>query len=427
MRATARTGASAFSQRWRQAPGLGGLSGLSPAVEDRCDRTHRDWKPAAAGTRPGVSVERVRRVPARFRVAGVALAVVAMGTTGCGSDEQGVALLREGGAYVPSAANIPLDTADRRVMLRWVATRSGVAHRVMLRVKVEGAACDPDGREGYADGSSGVLRATTHPVDPTSGMPDERRVLSDDALVPCEAHSREEVDVALGFPVTAGTEYATVIRNADAAPPANWFSLNMLYAHRTAAGPHGLDLRRGDRNWWTGIDSREAIGFDSGDGRFQVPGGPYGQDQGRIFLPTYLIDYGGDWSGQPFYWALPANGMAIGRLAPSDRPRTVSQVVVLLSGAGTGTLEVRAGGRLLGRARVRGHGAARAPLRLTIPAGEEVEVRARVSPRGLSMPILFADPTWSDVSGGAGLPRAVGHRGGALPVRLLSPPPARGR
>lgn len=331
-----------------------------------------------------------------------------------------MALVHEGDPRAPAAANIPLDAPGTRVMLRWVAAEDGTAHRMLLRVKVEGAACDPGGRDGYAAGSGGVLEAVTYPVDPATGLPDEGVALARGRVAPCRSHSREGVAVPLGMRVTAGEEYATVVRNVHARPSANWASLNLLYADAGSAGPHARDERAPGRSWWTGLDAREVVGFDRGDGRFRVPGGPYGQDEGRIFIPTYLVDYGHRWAGQPFYWALPARGLAVGRLPAAPRDRRVTHVAVLLSGQGSGVVEVRAGGRRLGRVRVSGTGAARAPLGIILPAGQEIEVRARVGSRRLPVPVLFADPSWSRLTT-SGLPRAAGHRGGALPIRLQGP------
>jgi hypothetical protein len=352
-----------------------------------------------------------------------ALAAAAVALEGCGGDpnaSRAVTLLEEGDRRAPAAANIPLDEAGKRVLLRWVAADDGVAQRVLLRVKVEGAECEPSGREGYARGSSGVLAARMHPVAGGTGRPDESQVLATARLVPCDAHEREGVGIPVNVPVRAGQQYAIVVRNADPDPRANWFSLNMLYAAAAAAGPHGRDERAGtSRAWWTGLDPREVVGFDDGSGRFRVPGGPYGEAEGRVFLPTYLVDYGNRVVGQPFYWALPARGVAVGTLPAVSRERRVRALDVLLAGEGRGVVELRVRGTVVGRADVTGSGVARAELRATLPAGEEVEVRARVGPDRLPMPILFADPLWANISGGGGLPAAQGHRGGALPIRVI--------
>src|SRR4051812_23335792 len=75
-----------------------------------------------------------------------------------------------------SAANIALDGAQKRVLLRWVAPRDGVVTRIWMHIKTEGSRCRA-GRAGYAAGSGGRWSLTTYAVT-AGGQPDLQRPLA---------------------------------------------------------------------------------------------------------------------------------------------------------------------------------------------------------------------------------------------------------
>jgi hypothetical protein len=302
-----------------------------------------------------------------------------------------------------SAANIPLTSGDRRVMTRWLARQSGVAETLYIRVKVEGAqACRPDGRDGYAAGSSGVLVATTHPVN-KAGRPVSSVVLAQSRLTPCNAEVGESIALPLDIPVRAGDELATVVRNAHQRPQENYFSTNHLYVPATAAGASGEDVREVDSAapaGWPELDPREAVGYsDDGGATWELPGGPYGESEGRVFLPTYIVRYSdGRSSGQPYYYALPSRGEVTMSYPPRGRAWAAVAIQANTTGPGAATAVLLVDGRARAQARLAGPGIARAridPVR--IAADAQVTIRVLTGPAGLSLPTLFADRVWADI------------------------------
>ena len=140
-----------------------------------------------------------------------------------------------------SAANIALDTARKRVLLRWVANDSGRLRRLYVRVKVEGSRCS-SGRKGYAAGSGGTAQAIVYPTRP-DGRPDTTRELARASVEPCDAHRGESLGFPLSLDVEAGDELATVVRNIDPQAERNWFSLNFLYEREGLVGPNARNER----------------------------------------------------------------------------------------------------------------------------------------------------------------------------------------
>lgn len=183
-----------------------------------------------------------------------------------------------------SSGNIPIN-ATRQAANVWVAKRNGTVVKLRFHIKTEGSQCR-SGRTGYAAGTSGILRATTRPVNPDGTWGDP---VAEEEFVPCERDAGETTYVNLNLPVAAGDAYVTVVRNADQFPGINWFSMNYL--------------RSGTRLYPTsdyGLDPRERVlaSFDAG-----VTWGAI------LWLPTYIAEYAdGVKEGQEYYSASPASG-----------------------------------------------------------------------------------------------------------------------
>ncbi len=129
------------------------------------------------------------------------------------------------------SANIPL-TAHHRVVIRWVALRSGVIQSLRLRVRTAGATgCTDDPGTGYGGGTGGTWVVTTERTL-ANGQPDAQRTLARSTLSPCQSKSYDSISIPLGLRVVAGVPYATVVRNGDPMPNRNFSSLNFLYARR---------------------------------------------------------------------------------------------------------------------------------------------------------------------------------------------------
>ena len=202
------------------------------------------------------------------------------------------------------AANIPLNSASKAVLVRWVADHTGLLQRLYFRVRVEGAPCKP-GRSGYALGTTGRMQVATYRVLP-DGRPDLNARLALEEFVPCARQTEESVDVNLGFLVTKGAEYATVVKNVDSNPSGNFFSTNYLFAATGVVGANGRNERNPNAtDAYYGRDPRELVGYTTdGGANWALPGGPYGDNQGRAFIPTYVQEYAdGFRGGQPYYWA----------------------------------------------------------------------------------------------------------------------------
>lgn len=298
------------------------------------------------------------------------------------------------------AANIPLDSADEAIVLRWVARHTGVLDRLLLRVKVEGSRDCPYGRRpGYAAGTSGVLLATTSPVLP-SGAPDTGRVLREEHFRPCGREQGESVSLDLHLPVSRGQEFATVVRNVDAAPEKNWFSLNFLFQRRGITGPNGRNERRTCvRDAAYDLDPRELVGWSTDAGQsWRLPGGPYGGRRGASFLPTYIQAYADGYrDGQPYYYAHPARGRVDMIYAPARHSLTITRLGAYTYGFSSGVVRIRVDDKLRASARLRGRGRIAARIRrVRVPAGATLRVSTRAGAGGLKLLQLYADADWDD-------------------------------
>jgi hypothetical protein len=304
-----------------------------------------------------------------------------------------------------SAANIPLNGAEKRVLVRWVARSTGTLTALHFRIQADGSACRHSGRTGYGRGDGGSWHVTTHPVLP-DGQPDEATTLATQDVRPCDAPT-SIVDVRQGIirlpmrlAVARGTEYATVLRNDDAAPADNYTSPNFLYTSTGILGANGRNERSPlAPDAYYGLDPRELVGYSQDGGRsWALPGGPYGAPGGRSFLPTYLQEYaGGKIDGQPFYYATAASTAPRTMLFQNIRhPWVIRSLGAFTPRQGAGNLRLSVDGHVLATVPVSGTGMLRAAISpVTVSPGQVV----RVTATGLTIQNIVADTAWGRLMG----------------------------
>jgi hypothetical protein len=304
-----------------------------------------------------------------------------------------------------SAANIPLDGAGKRVMVRWVARSTGTLSALHLRIQANGSACRLDGNTGYGLGNGGGWQLTTYRVLP-DGRPDEARPLASQRFRPCEAPLQVSdvrqgvVRIAMPLEVQRGTEYATVIRNDDPDAAHNYTSANFLYTNTGIIGANGRNERDPNApDAYYGLDARELVGYSQDGGRtWSLPGGPYGFPGGRNFLPTYLQEYAdGQITGQPYYYTTRATTSPRTVVYPNiGRRWTIRELGAYTAAPGAGTLTLRIDGRPSTTVPVTGPGMLRASIApTTINPGQTVTVTAT----DLSIANIVADDAWGYLAG----------------------------
>jgi hypothetical protein len=296
-----------------------------------------------------------------------------------------------------SAANMTHKRSATWVVTRWVARRTGVLSTLYLRMKTEGSThCYGKGRPGYAAGTTGTALVTTHPVL-ANGRPNLEITLARDEFNPCErAGLAESAAISLNLPVRAGKEYATIVRNVDPNPGANYFSSNFLYTTSPLVGANGRNERnRAARDVFYGLDPRELVGYSRSAGaRWALPGGPY---RGG-FLPTYIQAYSDDvHEGQPYYWAEAVSSgqaMVYPKIPAAWR---ITHLGVWARSGGSATLSLLVDGVQKASVSVSGSGMLRAPIPpVTAPQGSTVTVRTS---GGLTLSRLHADSAWRKLLG----------------------------
>jgi hypothetical protein len=293
-----------------------------------------------------------------------------------------------------AAANIPLRRAGDRVLIRWVARRTGTIDVLHIRVKVRGS--------GYAAGSTGVLRATTHPVRP-DGRPRTSVTLRRNSLVPGVAERGGSVALRLRLPVRAGQELATVIRNGARDPADDYFSANFLYAARGVVGANGRNERHADApDEYYGLDPRELVGWSrDGGSSWRMPGAPYGARGGRAFLPTYVQEYAdGTADGQFYYWSTPVEGVVTMVYPKVPRAWTITRLAAFTNGAGSAEVALLVDGERRAATRLSGSGFLSESIApVTVAKGSTVSVTTRAGDGGLSLSQQFADRVWAELVG----------------------------
>jgi hypothetical protein len=304
-----------------------------------------------------------------------------------------------------SAANIPLNGADKRVLVRWVARSTGTLTALHLRLQANGSDCRLDGKTGYGLGNGGSWDVTTYPVLP-DGRPDESRPLGSQRFRPCEAPldvadpRQGVVRIAMRLPVRSGSEYATVVRNDDADPVRNYTSTNFLYTKDGIIGANGRNERdRAATDSYYGLDPRELIGYSQDAGRtWWLPGGPYGAPGGKSFLPTYLQEYAdGEITGQRFYYAAAATTTPRTMVFKNiKRAWTIRELGAYTPSQSSGALTLAINGETKATARVEGSGMLRAAVPpTTAKPGQTVTVTAT----GLTLQNVVADTAWGRLTG----------------------------
>jgi hypothetical protein len=285
---------------------------------------------------------------------------------------------------------------DKRVMVRWVARRTGTLKALYLEFKAnvsQPVTCVSE-PNGYGGGTSGTAVVATYGVR-QPGIPDLSRKLSDTTLTPCKVGSSGSVSIPLDIETKRGEEFATVVRNVDPDPLQNYFSLNFLYDDAVLAGANGRNTRSPDaRDVYYGLDPRELVSV-SGDG------GRSWRLRNLHYLPTYIQRYAdGVRDGQPFVYATcPCPGAIRGK-ATMVFPRvprwwTIRQLGAYTVGPGEARVELLVDNHVVRSAMLGGTGMLRARITpITVPPGSTVKVRTRAGSGGLAIQRIDADTPW---------------------------------
>jgi hypothetical protein len=287
------------------------------------------------------------------------------------------------------AANIPLGRAADRVLLRWVARRTGILRVLDVRVKFSSP--------GYGGGSSGILRATTRPVR-RDGSPRTSTVLAQQELIPAQSASGGSIALTMGFGVEAGQEFATIIQNAAPDPRSDYFSINFLFARRGLVGANARNERKSEaRDARYGLDPRELVGFSrDGGASWRLPGGPYGPNGGRAFLPTYVQEFAnGVAEGQVYYWSRSISGTVAMIYHARSRPWTITRIGASSAG-GSAEVALLIDDVPRRTATLSGTGFVSAEITpVVVPSGSTVALTTTTGDGGLLLRQLFADAVWA--------------------------------
>ena len=291
------------------------------------------------------------------------------------------------------AANIALRSHGERVVMRWVARRTGRVEALHVRVKVRG--------RGYGGGSTGILLATTHPVG-ADGRPRTSVVLAKARLSPGRRQWGGSVALPLHLSVRAGQELATVIRNDAANPRRDYFSTNFLHAQDGLLGANARNERRASaRDAFYGLDPRELVGYSADAGKtWRLPGAPYGANGGRAFIPTYVQQYAdGHFDGQFYYWSTPVSGRVTMVYPKVARDWTITHLGAFARG-GAAEVVLSVDGDRRASSRVAGSGFVVEPIPpVQVSRGSTVAVSTIAGRGGLALSRQFADSVWARLVG----------------------------
>ena len=357
----------------------------------------------------GYQVKRGRFVVgliASLCVLAVIVGIVALRDGSAGVDATPAEIYNPPFAAGSSAGNIQLGpersrakVEAKRVLVRWVARHTGMLQTLYLQLKSSSNQpfnC-PDSPNGYGGGTSGLAEFITYRVNP-NGTPRLQRPLRRTRLVPCTAASSGSVAVRMGFQVTKGQEFATVIRNAAPNPRQDYFSVNFLYNAGGVLGANGRNERSAAaKDVYYGLDPRELVGFSYNGGRtWELP---YGR---RRHLPTYLQVYADGYrDGQPYHYpTCPCPGAMSGTVTMVfprvPVPWTIRQLgAFTLPPGGSARVELLVNETVVRSATLAGTGMLRAAIEpIEVQPGATVSVRTTAGSDGLALQRIDADTNW---------------------------------
>jgi F5/8 type C domain len=197
-----------------------------------------------------------------------------------------VALLAAPSANAQRGVPVGLFNVNNQVMnssryvyaLRFVLDQDTPLYRFISGFNLEGSDY-LGGRTGYADGSSGRIRARLVEVD-SNGEPDLSHVLAEETVGAAQRY--QESKIAYGTPgltqllyfntwgvqLKAGRMYAMTYQNVDPYPTSNWFSENSPTVKESVAGPNGVNNLDPDApDAIANLDPREAVAWSQDSGQ----------------------------------------------------------------------------------------------------------------------------------------------------------------
>jgi hypothetical protein len=284
----------------------------------------------------------------------------------------------------------------KRVMLRWVARRTGKLETLYLEFKSNTSSpinC-VSAANGYGGGTSGTALVQTYRVRP-GGTPDYSHKLAEVMFNPCRVATSGSVPIPMGFKTTRGWEFATVVRNVDPDPMHNYFSVNTLYDDSGIAGANGRNTRspKADDVFY-GLDPRELVVMSRNSGKRWRFGDIHN-------LPTYVQRYAGGFrSGQPYLYATCPCPGAISGETTMVFPRvptfwTIREVGAYTVGDGESEVDLLIDGQVVRSATLSGKGMLRAAITpVTVEPGSTVKIRAQAGADGLGLQRIDADTPW---------------------------------
>ena len=284
----------------------------------------------------------------------------------------------------------------KRVMIRWVARHTGKIETLYLEFKsnVSPPVNCVSSENGYGGGTTGTAIVRTYRVTP-GGRPDFSRKLAEVTFNPCKVATDGSVPIPLGFDTTRGEEFATVVRNVDAHPLENYFSVNTLYDAAGIAGANGRNTRSPRaKDVYYGLDPRELVVVSNTGGRTW-------RFDDIDHLPTYVERYAGGYrGGQPYlYPTCPCPGAITGTatMVFPHVPRfwTIRQLGAYTVADGSAEVDLLVDGAVVRSATLTGKGMLRAEIEpITVPTGATVKVRTEAGAGGLALQRIDADTPW---------------------------------
>jgi hypothetical protein len=179
--------------------------------------------------------------------------------------------------------NQVMNSAGYVYAIRFVIDENTTIDRFISGFNLEGSD-QLGGREGYADGNGGTIRARLVAVRP-DGTPDMSRVLAEETVGAVQRYGESKQAYGApgktqllyfnmgGVPVNGGQTYAMTYQNVDASPTANWFSENSPTVKESVAGPNGVNtLDPNAPGAIAGLDPREAVAWSRDSGKTWVWG-----------------------------------------------------------------------------------------------------------------------------------------------------------